>query len=256
MVQCMKRRQISNSRTLSILCGLLLFVAASGPVVAEPTPAAVSGFNSYIAGVESRLAQQHRSSDAFLAPVAADRLRRGEPIVEQIAPSAKTRLPGAMLYDWRGTAFVPGATAAGFERLMKDFNAYPQRFAPQVLQARMLAQQGDRIQAVMRVCQKHVITVVMDTAYDVNFGRLDGAHGWSVSRSTRVAEIEAPGTAKERVLGPDEEHGFLWRMNTYWSFEERDGGLWMQVESVSLSRGIPVGLGWAVRPFVECVPRD
>ena len=90
-MQCMKRRQISNSRTLSILCGLLLFVAASGPVVAEPTPAAVSGFNSYIAGVESRLAQQYRSSDAFLAPVAADRLRRGELIVEQIAPSAQTR---------------------------------------------------------------------------------------------------------------------------------------------------------------------
>jgi hypothetical protein len=214
----MKRRQISNPRTLSILCGLLLFVAASGRVVAEPTPAAVSGFNSYIAGVESRLAQQHRSSDAFLAPVAADRLRRGEPIVEQITPSAKTNLPGAMLYDWRGTAFVPGATAADIERLMKDFNAYPQRFAPQVLQAKVLAQQGDRIQAVMRVGQKHVITVVMDTAYDVT--------------------------------------GFLWRLNTYWSYQQRDGGLYMQIESVSLTRSIPTGLGWLIGPFVQSVPRE
>jgi hypothetical protein len=131
MVHYMKRRQISNSRILPILCWLLLLVAASNRTAAEPTPAAVSAFNSYIAGVESRLAQQHRSSSAF--PVAADRLRRGELIVEQITPPTNANLPGAAIYDWRGTAFVPRATAADFERLMKDFNAYPQRFAPQVL---------------------------------------------------------------------------------------------------------------------------
>ena len=55
---------------------------------------------------------------------------------------------------------------------------------------------------------------------------------------------------------PSEEHGFLWRLNTYWSYEERDGGLYMQVESVSLTRAIPTGLGWAVGPFVESVPRE
>jgi hypothetical protein len=96
----------------------------------------------------------------------------------------------------------------------------------------------------------------MDTSYDVTFARLDAQHGYSVSRSTRIAEIDSPGTSSERVLGPDEEHGFLWRMNTYWSFEERDGGLLMQIESVSLTRSIPRGLGWAVRPFVESVPRE
>jgi hypothetical protein len=58
------------------------------------------------------------------------------------------------------------------------------------------------------------------------------------------------------VLGPGEEHGFLWRMNTYWSYEERDGGLYIQIESVSLSRSIPIGLGWAIGPFIESVPRD
>jgi galactose mutarotase-like enzyme len=101
-----------------------------------------------------------------------------------------------------------------------------------------------------------VITVVMDTAYDVAFGRLDAQHGHSRSRSTRISEIDSAGTSKERVLGPDEEHGFLWRQNIYWSYEERDGGLYMQIESVSLTRSIPTGLGWIVGPFVESVPRD
>ena len=161
-----------------------------------------------------------------------------------------------MLHHWRGTAFVPGATAADFERLMRDFSAYPRHYAPQVFPARVLAQSGDRYQVTMRVRQKHVITVVMDTAYDVTFGRLDAQHGFSVSRSTQIAEIDDAGTAHERALSAAEEHGFLWRLNTYWSCEERDGGLYMQIESVSLTRSIPTGLGWAIGPFVESVPRE
>ena len=184
------------------------------------------------------------------------RLRRGEAIVERVTPAGGEALPGAMLHDWRGTAFVPGARAANIEQLMKDFSGYPRTYAPQVLQARVTAQQGDHVQATMRVRQKHVITVVMDTAYDVTFARPDAQRGFSISRSTRIAEIDGAGTANERALGPGEEHGFLWRLNTYWSYEERDGGLYMQIESVSLTRAIPTGLGWIVGPFVENVPRE
>lgn len=71
-----------------------------------------------------------------------------------------------------------------------------------------------------------------------------------------MREIAGAGTAGERALGAGEEHGFLWRQNTYWSYAERDGGLVVQVESVSLSRGVPRGLGWAVGPYVERVPRE
>jgi hypothetical protein len=108
----------------------------------------------------------------------------------------------------------------------------------------------------MRVSQKHVITVVMDSTYDVEFGRLDAGRGYSWSRSVAMDEVDAAGTRKERVLSADEAHGFLWRQATYWSYAERDGGLMVQVESLSLSRAIPTGLGWAVRPFVETVPRE
>jgi hypothetical protein len=176
-------------------------------------------------------------------------------VVEQLTPVGG-ELPGAMLHHWRGTAFAAGATAADFERLIKDFDAYPRRFSPQVIRASVLTQRGDSLQASMRVRQKHVLTVVMDTTYNVTFGRLDAKDGYSISRSTQISEIAASGTSNERALSGSEEHGFLWRLNTYWTYEERDGGLYIQIESVSLSRSIPTGLGWAIRPFVESVPRE
>ena len=256
---------ISGSRALIIeVLAILAWLGVVPAAGAEAPQKAVSAFEAYAGKVEARLAQQHRSATVFLANLgssgnADDRLQSGEPVIEKLTPD-KGEVPGGMLHDWRGTAFVRGATAADFERLMKNFSAYPQMYSPQVVRAEIVPLKGgpgpDHFTVRMRVKQKHVITVVLDTTYDVSFGRLDPTHRWSFSRSTKIKEIDDAGTANERELPPDKEHGFLWRLNTYWSFEERDGGLYMQIESISLTRGIPTGLGWAVGPFVESVPRE
>ena len=251
------------------LCAWLLirisFVVAAGPLAAEAPAAAVSAFDAYVSTVDSRLAQQHRFKSGFVASVgpaseSEKSLRNGALIIEELTPTDRADISGAMLHHWRGTAFAPRATAADFERLMKDFNAYPQRFSPEVAQARVLERGDDHGQDHFRVFtrlrQKHVITVVMDATYDIHFAKLDAQHGYSISRSTEIAEIDSAGSSSERKLNGAQEHGFLWRMNTYWSYEERDGGLYLQIESVTLSRSIPMGLAWAIRPFVETVPRE
>jgi hypothetical protein len=259
MLRFMNGWRLLDFRRFCVAGGLFLMVAA-GRLMGEPSAAAVSSFNSYASDVEARLGRQHRSQEDFLTVAAPDseseaRLRRGELVVEQVTPSAGD-FSGSMLHHWRGTAFVPGGSVADFERLLRDFDAYPQRFAPEVVRGRVAARGDDHLQVEMRVRQKHVITVVMDATYDVRFGRLDARHGFSISRSMRISEIEAAGTDREQVLSSSEAHGFLWRLNTYWSYEERDGGLYVQIETVSLSRAIPAGLGWALRPYVESVPRE
>ena len=249
-------------RPLTVIGGLSLLLAVPKYVAADAPAEAALAFDSYVRSVEACLAQQHQSKQTFLAQPAelpsgnATRLRRGDLIVENLSASGGTELQGALLHHWRGTAFAAGATPADFEQLMKNFNAYPQRFSPQVIRATSVAEQSGHFHASLRVRQMHLITVVMDTAYDVNFQQLDSQHGYSISRSTKIAEIESPGSSAERALSSGEEHGFLWRQNTYWSYEERDGGLYMQIESVSLTRSVPRGLRWIVAPFVESVPRE
>jgi hypothetical protein len=245
---------------LSLAVAAVLGAAGSGRAIAEPTKAAVAGFEAYASGVDARLREQHASSEFMVLPPAesdeATRLRRGEVVVERLTQERNRDLPGAMLHDWRGTAYLRGGKAADFERVLRDFGEYPKRFAPQVLAARVVAGQGDQVQTWMRVQQRHGITVTLDTTYDVRFGRLNAERGYSLSRSTKIEEIERPGMRDEDALTAGEEHGFLWRLNTYWSWEERDGGLYVQIESISLTRSIPVGLGWAIGPFVERVPRE
>jgi hypothetical protein len=258
MIQSMKASS-GPQRISGFIFGLIFFgslVGGSKLPAAEPNPEAVTAFNNYVAQVESRLDKPHRSANDFLVPEDAARLRGGEQIIEQVPSPSGTDLPGAMLHHWRGTAFAPGVTAADFERMMKDFEAYPKFYAPQVVQDRILTRREDRFQVLMRTRQKHVITVVLDMYLDITFGHLDAGHGYSFSRSREISEIDSPGTDKEQALSPQENHGFLWRLNTYWSYTEGDGGLYMQIETVSLSRSVPEALGWAIKPFVESVPRE
>jgi len=220
-----------------------------------PSSNASTDFDRYVSAVQTRIEQEHSTAPSFLAgmdPDRAARLRRGGVIVDRLTPPAGESLPGALLHDWRGTVFVPGATTADFEGLLRDFGDYPTEFAPQVLEARALNGPGQHLRMTMRVRQQHLIAVTLDETCDVRFGRLDTKHGWSTSQSTGIEEIGANG----RPVSIGAEHGFLWRLDTWWSYEQKDGGLYVQIETVSLTRSIPAGLGWVVGPLVENIPRD
>src|SRR5437879_5827177 len=124
----MEQRVCASLRLVFVVCGLLLVPGAALPALGEPTPAAVSAFNSYTRVVEGRLAQQHGSQNHFLASTGTDRegeesrLRRGEFVVDRLTPSTGSEFSGALLHHWRGTAFASGSRAADFERLIRDFN--------------------------------------------------------------------------------------------------------------------------------------
>jgi hypothetical protein len=239
----------------------MLFLAVAARVGAAPTEEATTAYNSYISQVEGRLARKHQTTCVSLADADLARIRNGDLVVEQVSPGTNEKLPGAQLYDWRGTAFVAGAKPEDFVRLMKDYDAYPRTFSPEMLRARVVTHEGDDYQVIMRVRQKHILTAVLDITYDVTFGRggsggTVGQCGYVISRSTHIAEIDQAGTSQERALAPSEDHGYLWRQNNYWSYEERDGGLYIQIESISLSRSIPAGLGWAIGSFTKSIPRE
>ena len=220
---------------------------------ADAPASANAAFDTYIRTVERRIAEHHASPGRFMVLPAPSPEADAAPVIERIAVAS---VPGGLLHHWRASQFLPRTRAAELDHLLRDYSAYPTLFAPQVERSRAVPTGGGVDRVTMRVRQHHVITVVLDTDYEVSFGQFDPQHRYSTSRSTGVREIDSPGTRAEHALPHDKEHGFLWRQNTYWCYEERDGGLYVQVESVSLTRSIPTGLGWAIGPYIESIPRD
>ena len=239
----------------------LLMVRASASQPQKPTAEA---FARYIAEAEARITARRNSQKSFLQidslPVSQrseilERLRQGEVVIE---PRGKTpsEVPGGLIHDWIGTVFIPRASVGQLVTMVRDYDHLARDYSPDVMQSRLISGTGDDLRVFMRLRKHKVVTVVLDTEYDDHYGRIDASHQFSFSRSTRVSEIADPGTKSEHVLPVDQDHGFMWQLNSYWAFEQADDGVLVECEAISLTRDIPTGLGWMIGPFVQSIPRE
>jgi hypothetical protein len=241
-----------------ITATFLLLAANCG--AARLGPSAERAFETYVANLESRLVTQHARPETYLAVDTADRrlerpLASGDIQVEPVN-GGTWQVPGALLHHWRGTAFVPNATPAEMLTVLRDFRHFSTHYAPQVVSARALTDDGQTATLAVRFKEQRVLTVVIDGEYRVESGLSGRDRGYSVSRSLHFWQVDNPGTAQERRRPEGQDDGFLWRLNSYWSFTRAHGGLQIECEAVSLTRDVPIGLGWLVTPVIANLPRE
>jgi len=249
------------STTFSLLSSVLA-LGSSFLHAVELKAESAKAFDQYIRAYEDKMHAEVTLGEFLsvdqkaqsISSRAYERLKAGEVLIEQ--RNSDKHLPNALLHHWIATAFFPGASVDQVLAILKDYRDYPTIYGPEVVTARVLAQRGDEFKVSLRLRKHKILTVLLDTDYDVRFTRSDAAHGYSRSYSTRIVEIEHPGEATEHELPVGEDHGFLWRLYTYWRFVEQDGGVYAQCEAISLTRDVPSGLGWLVGGFVESIPRE
>jgi hypothetical protein len=161
-----------------------------------------------------------------------------------------------MIHHWVGTTFVPRATVDQAVALMQQYDRYQEMYAPNVQRSSTISRNGDHFKVYLRLYMEKVISVVLNTENDVTYARLDDSRAHVRSFTIRIAEVQDAGTKEEYEAPVGNDGGYLWRFNNYCSLEQKSGGIYIQCESVSLSRSIPAGLGWIVGPFVSSIPRE
>lgn len=180
----------------------------------------------------------------------------GDPVIEPWEGKGPRDVYNGLVHDWIAAAFVPKARIADAVAVLQDLDSYKNVYVPEVLDSKLLRRDGNRLRVFLRVVKKKVITVVLDSDYDVEYRSYPNGRMQAWSRSTRIAEVENAGKPSEKVKPPDTGYGFLWRLNSYWQLEERDGGVYMECRAISLTRDIPMGLAWMIKPMVTSLPRE
>ena len=166
------------------------------------------------------------------------------------------KTPGGMIHDWEGMIFIPGAKLEQVLGVLQDYGKHSEYYAPDVESAKIESRDGDHFRVYMRFRRKKIVTVVLNTEQDVTYFRDSATREHSRSSAVRIREVANPGTKEEKEKSPEDENGFLWQMETWWRMEERDGGVYVQNEAVTLTRDIPAGLGWLIGPFVTSIPKE
>jgi hypothetical protein len=263
----------------SLGCGLaFLFLAfASLPLVAGgkvPAGARVAlraptlqAFNRYVAATETQNDKSLRGENFLWVDdlskkereEAYARLKHGEIEMRRLqnrSATGNSEIPGGMVHDWEGLVFIPGVKLEQVLRALQDYEHQATFYAPDVEKAKIELHDGDHFRIFLRFRRTKIVTVVLNTEHEVNYYRDSPTRAHSRSSAIRIAEVEDPGSSKEREKTPGDDQGFLWRMETWWRMEEKDGGVYVQNQVVSLTRDIPVGLGWLIEPFITSIPKE
>lgn len=252
-----------------LLALAMLFAQAPAALSADLKNSTLEGFSSYVQATEARVTKELTRPGAFLyidglpesrREQARAALKRGDVFITRLktldASGREIPVTDALIHNWLGVVFIPGAALRQVLDLVQDYNHHQDYYKPEVVRSRLINRNGDDFKIFLRFREKKVITVTLNTEHDVHYTSADATHCYSRSYSTRIAEVENAGRADEREKPVGHDGGFLWRINTYWRFEERDGGVYVECESVSLTRDIPTGLGWLIGPFVTGIPKE
>src|SRR5471030_2487121 len=188
-------------------------------------------------------------------PAARGACARGKWRWNRLPARPISRSPAAW-YTTVGAVFIPGATVDYTLARLQNYDGHKDIFRPDVIDSRLLSHSGNDFHIYLRLVKKKVVTVVLNTEFDVRYTEVDKTRWRSVSRSRKIAEVERAGKPDERELPAGTGQGFLWKLTTYWRFVERDGGTWVECEAVSLTRDVPMGLGWIVEPIIRNLPRE
>jgi hypothetical protein len=265
----------AKAATLMIVLALLTldFAPAFGnesgmAAVAKLKPPTLGAFDRYVKLTEHRNSSELRSGtnifwvDTLPPAERADTysaLRRGEikmRRLETLDDGERILCPGGMIHHWAGTVFIPSAKLDRVLAILEDYDHHAKYYAPDVERSKTESHDDDHFRVFMRFRRRKVITVVLNTKHDVQYFRDSDTRAHSRSSAVRIAEVENAGESNEREEPPGEDNGFLWRMETWWRMDERDGGVYVQSEVVSLTRDIPAGLGWLISPFVTSIPKE
>jgi len=240
--------------TVGILFALPLLAFDIATTKLEPHT--TQAFDEYLKGREAEM----NSRTSFLwcdgKQSCLTNVRQNDILVDSRNAKGVQEIPGGLIHDWQGAIFVAGKKVGDVIAVLGDYNQYKAIYGPEVVDSKLLSRQGDRSQVYLRLRKRKVITVILNTEYETVVERLDPSHGRLRSVSTRVTEVEAAETEDERELPPGVDHGFMWRLNSYWRFEERDGGVYIECEAISLSRGVPALLSSLMAPILRQLPRE
>jgi hypothetical protein len=156
-------------------------------------------------------------------------------------------LDGALIHDWSGSTFIPGVKLGQVASFLQDYSVHKDYYKPEVVDTRLVRHDGNDWVIHYRLVKHYVVNIILDIEQTVHFEPISPTRLRSRSEATHITDLRAR---------PGHDHGFMWRMNTYWRMEEKDGGVYVSCRIVSLSRSPPYGLGWLINPIIRTLPRD
>jgi len=250
---------LRSAASVPVLLASLLFAFAAN--AANLKPETVAAWDDDLETVKANLQERIRPGGCFLwafeDPERAARVHGGEIVVAPVPGPSPKKVPGGLIHHWLGAMFLPDVTIEQVLEVTRDYDRYKDYYQPAVVQSKTIARADANDQFTMQMMNKaFFLKTALDADYEASYVHLDERRVYSVSRTSRIQEIEEYGQAGEHRVPEGQGSGYIWKLFSIARFEQRDSGVYVELEAVALSRGIPVVARVFVDPIVRRVSRN
>ena len=238
---------------------------------AELQKETVQAWNKYLQWAQQKVARELSNPNVFLIQNTLppkekseiwQSLNRGE-IVAKRMPSVVPQgisfdVPSGEIHHWWGTILLRNVTLERLLLFLQDYDHHAGKFSD-VERSRLISKNGDRYRFFFRLRRsKAFVTAYYNTEQECLYTYYGSTRASSQSEAVKIAEIEDPGTASERERQPGNDRGFLWRLVSWWRFEQKGADVIIELESASLSRDIPAVIKFmpGISSYIRSTPRE
>ena len=239
----MKRANRRLGQCLATFVLLLIahpFRFHAAPDITEKTK---QEWSSYVDLTEKRIDGELKSASVPLLRSDLATLKSGKIDIERLeTPGSKGKdIDDGTIHHWLGSIFIPNTSLEKVISEVQNYTKYQDHFKD--VEKSSGSGSGNRFKVFLRIKRTKIITVHFNTDHDALYTRRAAGFVSSASRSTKIQQIISAGTPQERLYPEGKDDGYLWALNSYWRFFERDGGVVIESESVGLSRDLGWGMG-------------
>jgi hypothetical protein len=229
---------------------VLAWLAGAAPVAAaELEQRTIQAYDAYLESARRAFllrASGEQRADTRQAGVQATRPGREDGIIE---------VPGGLVHHWVAAAFVRRTTLQQVLGVSMDYPAYNDVYKS-IIRSRLLDRKGDTYHVLMRLTEGEAgVRAVLDIRSTVGYFFPGPRRAYVISNADEIREVKNSGSADERLLPPGRDSGYLWRASTFTRFVEQDGGVYIESETLGLSRRFPPFLGWIIEPIARRLGR-
>jgi hypothetical protein len=240
--------------------GFLTLVPPAALMAAELKVETLQAWDKYIQAENTRMAERIRSG-SFLwtdeSPERKGRLREGEALASPATKKVPISVPHGLIHHWVGAVYLPNTKLDDVFRVVRNYSRYKDFYAPNVVDSRPLSEGGRDDTFAMMMLNKAVFSkLALEGEFQASYVQVDEKRWYSTASSSRIQQIDDYGQPGQHALPPSQGSGYIWRMYSISRFEERDGGVYIELEAIALSRDIPVSVRWLANPIVRRVSKD
>jgi hypothetical protein len=243
-----------NAATVVSLALALTCVAASALLAAELSEAASKAFAEYANRARQSFLDRF-NGDPAINNVDRAALRQGTIVVRPGSGDAILDAPGSLIHHWFAAIVIPGVTLDQVVSVSRSYRDYPSIFHP-IMTATVLSDEGESLRVQFRMRESAAgMSATLDMTSRVVYSRTDARHAYVLSSADEIHEVKDAGRPSEQRLPPGRDSGYLWRAGAFTKFVEQDDGVYMEMETLGLSRPFPPMMGWMIELIARRIGR-